>query len=203
MQNTGGLSSHASLRGTPQQSSRLLGFCSQLATGQHCSPVVFPEKRTKGKAFHRNEGSTGSEDPQTTQRDEHKIDIGDEQSDLLGYQVFSGKLVFDKRKTKRSLDGQTSTDMSNQEAVDAKLTSKALVWGSNMLYLHDVISVRLSEPALLCSIELSMAGWEILHPFPLVFCLSSFCRCHTMLVLDILLYTPIRQRTRHSFFLAL
>ncbi|KAJ8427924.1 hypothetical protein Cgig2_023300 [Carnegiea gigantea] len=140
MQNTGGISSNASLRGT-QQSSRRLGFCSQLATGQHCSPVVFPEKRTKGKASHRKAGNAGSEDPQTAQRDEHKIDIGDEQSDLLGYEVFLGKLVLDKRKTKTSTDGQTSTEMSNQEAVDAKLTSKALVWGSNMLYLDDVISV--------------------------------------------------------------
>lgn len=140
MQNTGGISRNASLRGT-QQSSRRLGFCSQLATGQHCSPVVFPEKRTKGKASHRKAGNAGSEDPQTAQRDEHKIDIGDEQSDLLGYEVFLGKLVLDKRKTKMSTDGQTSTEMSNQEAFDAKLTSKALVWGSNMLYLDDVISV--------------------------------------------------------------
>lgn len=168
MQNTRGISSNASLRGT-QQSSRRLGFCSQLATGQHCSPVVFPEKRTKGKASHRKAGNAGSEDPQTAQRDEHKIDIGDEQSDLLGYEVLLGKLVLDKRKTKTSTDGQTSTEMSNQEAVDAKLTSKALVWGSNMLYLDDVISVRLSEPVLLVFLELSLAGCKILHPFALIF----------------------------------
>lgn len=141
MQNTGGLAQHSSVRLTPQQSARRLGFCSQIATGQHCSPVVFPEKRSKGRASRRNEVIASSDDPQTAKRDDHRIDIGDEKSDLLGYEVFSGKLVLDKRKTKKSNDVQTSTEITSQEAADAKLTSKALVWGSNMLYLEDVISV--------------------------------------------------------------
>ncbi|KAH9606723.1 hypothetical protein KSS87_003787 [Heliosperma pusillum] len=141
MQNTGVLSKSPSLRLTPQQSARRLGFCSQIATGQHCSPVVFPEKRSRGKASRRAEGTTTGDDPQTAKRDEHRIDIGDEQSDLLGYEVFTGKLVLDKRKTKRSTDEQTSTETAKHEALDAKLTSKALVWGSNTLYLEDVISL--------------------------------------------------------------
>jgi hypothetical protein len=36
---------------------------------------------------------------------------------------------------------QTSFDTTNQSAVDAKLTSKALLWGSHVLHLDDVISV--------------------------------------------------------------
>lgn len=141
MQNTGVLPKNPSLRVTTQQSARRLSFCSQITTGQHCSPVVFPEKRSKGKASRRNEVAVTNNDPQTAKRDEHRIDIGDEQSDLLGYDVFSGKLVLDNRKTKSSTDAQTSTETTNHEATDAKLTSKALVWGSNTLYLEDVISV--------------------------------------------------------------
>lgn len=141
MQNTGVIPKNPSLRVTTQQSARRLGFCSQIATGQHCSPVVFPEKRSRGKASRGNEVIANSNDPQTAKRDEHRIDIGDEQSDLLGYDVFSGKLVLDKRKTNKSTDAQTSTETTKQEAADAKLTSKALVWGSNTLYLEDVISV--------------------------------------------------------------
>ncbi|KAJ8446359.1 hypothetical protein Cgig2_019252 [Carnegiea gigantea] len=141
MQSTGGLPQHNPIRLTPQQSTRRMGFCSQIATGQHCSPVVFPEKRSKVKGSRRAEVIASSDDPQTAKRDEHRVDIGDERSDLLGYEVFSGKLILDKRKTKRSTDVQTSTETKSQEAVDAKLTSKALVWGWNMLYLEDVISV--------------------------------------------------------------
>ncbi|MCI35177.1 sphingoid long-chain bases kinase 1-like, partial [Trifolium medium] len=70
---------------------------------------------------------------------------GDEKSDLLGYVVFSGKLVLDKRKISVNNNNndaqQTSFDTTNQAAVDAKLTSKALLWGSHVLHLDDVISV--------------------------------------------------------------
>lgn len=138
MQNTGVIPKNPCLRVATQQSGRRLKFCSQIVTGQHCSPVVFPEKRSKGKASRR---TANSNDPQTAKRDEHRIDIGDEQSDLLGYDVISGKLVLDKRKTKKSTDEHTPTESTNQEATDAKLTTKALVWGSNTLYLEDVISV--------------------------------------------------------------
>ncbi|KAI5439714.1 hypothetical protein KIW84_025185 [Lathyrus oleraceus] len=73
------------------------------------------------------------------------LDQGDEKSDLLGYVVFSGKLVLDKRKisvnNNKSDAQQTSFDTTNQASVDAKLTSKALLWGSHVLHLDDVISV--------------------------------------------------------------
>jgi len=141
MQTTGGLPEHNPIRLTPQQSARRLGFCSQIATGQHCSPVVFPEKRSKGKVSRCTGVSASGDDPQTAKRDEHRIDLGDEKCDLLGYEIFSGKLILDKRKTKRSTDEQTPTETKSHQAVVAKLTSKALVWGSDMLYLEDVISV--------------------------------------------------------------
>ncbi|KAM7473533.1 hypothetical protein LguiB_020776 [Lonicera macranthoides] len=141
MQKGGSLSTNNSLRLTPQQSLRRLNFCSQIATGQHSSPIVFPEKRSKGRASRKGDINDISDDPKSLKREEHRIDIGDEQSDLLGYEVFSGKLILDKRKTNKSADVQSSTDITNHDAVDAKLTSKALVWGSHMLCLDDVISV--------------------------------------------------------------
>ncbi|GMN65442.1 hypothetical protein TIFTF001_034505 [Ficus carica] len=171
MQKSGSVSRNSnlpSLRVTvPQQSLRRMGLCSQIATatgGQHSSPVVFPEKQKRGKvkASRRSGGGdataapTPTEDPENPTSFEHRIDIGggvgggggDEKSNLLGHEVLSGKLVLDKRKTSNvdasSTDAQqktSSTDTSNQEAVDARLTSKALIWGSHMLSLEDVISI--------------------------------------------------------------
>lgn len=137
-----------SLRLTPQQSARRLGLCSQIATGgQHSSPVVFPEKRGKVKASRRSgEVTADHKEDKVNKREEHRIDIigGDEQSDLLGYVVFSGKLVVDKSKlskTTTTTSDALQSEVSHQEAVEAKLTSRALVWGSYMLSLDDVISV--------------------------------------------------------------
>nr|DAD36062.1 TPA_asm: hypothetical protein HUJ06_006702 [Nelumbo nucifera] len=143
MQNSGNLSQHISpLRLTTQQSLRRLGSrCSQIATGQHCSPTVFPEKRGKVKALRQNEVNDTSDNTGKLKTHDHRIDIGDEHSDLLGYTVFSGRLILDKRTSSGDADAQTSKETRNQDAVDAKLTSKALVWGSHMLSLDDVISV--------------------------------------------------------------
>lgn len=141
MQNSGNLSRNNSSRLTTQQSGCRLSFCSQVATGQHSSPIVFPEKRSKSKSSRRGDVSASSDDPKKAKREDHRIDIGDEQSDLLGYDVFSGKLVLDKSKTSKSNDAQDTVDVKNQNSFDAKLTSKALVWGSNMLSLEDVVSV--------------------------------------------------------------
>lgn len=140
-----------SLRVTsPQQSLRRLGLCSQIATatgGQHSSPVVFPEKQKRLKI----KASKSPDDPNSLKALDHRIDIpasaaGDEKSDLLGYAVFSGKLVLDKSKTNPTCTDppqqtSSSTNITHHEAVDAKLTSKALIWGSHMLHLDDVISV--------------------------------------------------------------
>lgn len=153
MQKSGSLSKNSgSLRLASQQSLRRMGLCSQIATGQHSSPIVFPEKRSKVKASKRSESSFPSDNPEKVKREEHRIEVGDEQSDLLGDEVFSGKLVLDKRKTSKSTDVQTSTEVTNQEAVDAKLTSKALVWGSHILCLEDVISVSFSRLVTLLSL---------------------------------------------------
>ncbi|XP_007043151.2 PREDICTED: sphingoid long-chain bases kinase 1 [Theobroma cacao] len=132
-----------------QQSLRRLSLCSQIAT--HSSPIVFPEKRTKKlkASSKRGEAPVFDDQPDKSTREEHRIDIGggDEKSDLLGYVVCSGKLILDKRKNvppntnSADVEQNSSTDIANQEAVDAKLTSKALVWGSHVLPLDDVVSV--------------------------------------------------------------
>ncbi|XVE49662.1 hypothetical protein DITRI_Ditri01bG0099600 [Diplodiscus trichospermus] len=132
-----------------QQSLRRLSWCSQIAT--HSSPIVFPEKRTKKlkASSKRSEAPVKDDQPNKSKSEEHRIDIGggDEKSDLLGYVVYSGKLILDKRKNVPSntnssnVEQNSSTDIANQQAVAAKLTSKALVWGSHVLRLDDVISV--------------------------------------------------------------
>lgn len=63
----------------------------------------------------------------------------DEQSDLLRYEVFSRKLILDKGKTHKSWKLESSKEVVSQDAIEAKLTSKALDWGSDMLHLGDVI----------------------------------------------------------------
>ncbi|KAD3336958.1 hypothetical protein E3N88_32478 [Mikania micrantha] len=138
--NSGSFSKSNSFR-TPQQALRNLNCCSQISTGQQTSPVVFPEKRTKNKASRRTEASGNGDDFKKTKREEHRIDIGGEQSDLLGYEVISGKLVLDKRKTIKPTEEPNSTETTHLDTVDAKLTSKALVWGSYVLSLDDVVSV--------------------------------------------------------------
>ncbi|XP_076908141.1 sphingoid long-chain bases kinase 1-like [Bidens hawaiensis] len=139
MQNSGSLPKSNFLR-TPQQSLRRLNCCSQVSTGQQTSPVVFPEKHTKVKASRRNDVSASS-DIKKSKREEHRIDIGDEKSDLLGYEVISGKLVLDKRKNIIVTNAQNITENAHLHTVDAKLTSRALVWGSHVLSLDDIISV--------------------------------------------------------------
>ncbi|MFQ6648596.1 hypothetical protein Gotur_020706 [Gossypium turneri] len=132
-----------------QQSLRRLSLCSQITS--HSSPIVFPEKRTKKlkASSRRGEAPVTDDQPDKSKRDEHRIDIGegDEKSDLLGYVVYSGKLILDKRKNVPTnanpddVEQNSATDIANQDAVVAKLTSKALVWGSHVLLLDDVVSV--------------------------------------------------------------
>lgn len=158
MQKGGSLSRANNLRVTvPQQSLRRMGLCST-GGGQQASPVVFPEKRnskvkTPSSRQLANPTSMTNDDPLKSKNDEHRIDLigggGDEKSDLLGYIVLTGKLFLDKRKhadenhgkNRKQSSGETTTQESS---VDAKLTSKALVWGSNLLALDDVVSVSIS-----------------------------------------------------------
>ncbi|KAI4370732.1 hypothetical protein MLD38_019048 [Melastoma candidum] len=158
MQKSGSISrgnGNNSLRvSVPQQSSRRMGLCS---TGGG-SPTVFPEKRnSKGRGSsrqHINPTSVIGDDPFKVQNvGEHRIDIiggggggGDEKSDLLGYVVYNGKLALDKRKIADEVAGkdgkQSSGEVTALEGgVNAKLTSKALVWGFNVLPLDEVVSV--------------------------------------------------------------
>lgn len=144
---------------TPSQSLRRLGLCSQISTGgQQTSPIVFPEKRNKKSSSRRLEANASAkrtalnDNSDKVRREDHRIDIGggggDEKSDLLGYVVYSGKLILDKRK-KPEINAadieKAANEISSQDAVDAKLTSRALVWGSSMLSLDDVVSVRFSD----------------------------------------------------------
>ncbi|KAA3488492.1 sphingoid long-chain bases kinase 1-like isoform X1 [Gossypium australe] len=128
-----------------------MSLCLEIAT--HSSPIVFPEKRTKKpKAFSkRSEASiTDDQTGNKSKREEHRIDIGggDEKFDLLGYVVYSGKLILDNRKNvpddnnNSTVEKDSSNDTANEQVVAAKLTSKALVWGSHVLSLDDVVSVR-------------------------------------------------------------
>ncbi|XXG67015.1 hypothetical protein AAC387_Pa06g0456 [Persea americana] len=131
-----------SLRALPQQSLRLWGSrCFQRVYGQHSSPTVFPEKRSKIKSSNQNVVKVTSDNPEKVKIQELKIDIGDEHCDLLGYEVLSGKLFLDKRSTSSTANVQMSTDTEKQDDVCAKLTRKALVWGSHTLSLQDVIAV--------------------------------------------------------------
>ncbi|KAK1321166.1 Sphingoid long-chain bases kinase 1 [Acorus calamus] len=137
-----GISQNNSPGVLPQQSIHQSGSRrSQISTGQHSSPTVFPEKRGKVRSSRQKEKNIANDDTEKVKAEVHKIDIGDEQSDLLGYEVFSGKLVLEKKTAHSNTDVQNATGTAYQDAVDAKLTSKALIWGHMMLSLEDVVSV--------------------------------------------------------------
>ncbi|CAL9758060.1 unnamed protein product [Musa acuminata subsp. burmannicoides] len=114
---------------------------SHAATMQHKSPIVFPEKRGKVKSLRQIDANGVNEGPVKMKTHEHRIDIGDEKSDLLGYEIFSGKLFLYKKMRRTRDEEQTGSGTVNSDSIDAKLTSKALIWGSHVLSLEDVISV--------------------------------------------------------------
>ncbi|RRT69144.1 hypothetical protein B296_00010669 [Ensete ventricosum] len=120
---------------------RMSGKHSQTETVQHTSPVVFSETRDKVKSLEQIDANGTSEDPVKLKALEHRLDIGDEKSSLLGYEVFSGKLVLDKKTKTTGDDEQTGSGTGNSDSIDAKLTTKALIWGSHVLSLEDVISI--------------------------------------------------------------
>lgn len=69
----------------------------------------------------------------------HTIRIEDEKSDLLGSEIYSGKLTLDN-KTKSSSNEQSGSG-SSSNCFDARLSTEALIWGSNILKLEDIVSV--------------------------------------------------------------
>ncbi|CAA6656460.1 unnamed protein product [Spirodela intermedia] len=128
-----------SLRLFPQQPLRLMGsrHHSQKASVQHSSPAAFSESPGKVRSSRQGEADVSNGDPAKVKAHEHRVDIGDEQCDLLGGEVFSGKLALDKRPKNPDVEDGEPT----QDSVDARLTTKALSWGSHVLRLQDVISV--------------------------------------------------------------
>ncbi|KAI5017467.1 hypothetical protein ZWY2020_042355 [Hordeum vulgare] len=81
------------------------------------------------------EGAT--KDPEKGSTHDNRTE--DEKSDLLGYEVCSGKLTLDSKG--RSVSGEQSGSGSSGNCFDTRLTTEALVWGSNILKLEDIISV--------------------------------------------------------------
>ncbi|WOL05671.1 sphingoid long-chain bases kinase 1-like [Canna indica] len=133
-------------RGSLQQSlRRLSGKKTQTAKGQHSSPTVFPEKKGKVKSLKKSDASVANEGPDKVKPSEHRIDIGDENSDLLGYEVFSGKLSLDKKAKSERANEQTGSGTGEPNKIEAKLTSKALIWGSNILNIDDIVAVSYHE----------------------------------------------------------
>ncbi|KAG6479468.1 hypothetical protein ZIOFF_062934 [Zingiber officinale] len=129
-------------KGTLKQSlRRLSGKKSPTVKGQLSSPTVFPEKRGKAKSLKKTDGSIAIEESEKAKPHEHRIDIGDEKSDLLGYVIFIGKLTLDKKVKSSSVDQQQEIGTSISNVLEAKLTSKALIWGSSILSINEVVSV--------------------------------------------------------------
>ncbi|XP_031494520.1 sphingoid long-chain bases kinase 1-like [Nymphaea colorata] len=113
----------------------------RVVTEQQSSPTVLPEKCGSVRSIRASEGNVLNEDLDKIKVHEHRIDIGDEHSDLLGYVVVSGKLFLDKKTRNTNADVQISKESIEQNGFDAKLTSKALIWGTHTLYINDIISV--------------------------------------------------------------
>ncbi|KAK3156921.1 hypothetical protein QOZ80_2AG0113830 [Eleusine coracana subsp. coracana] len=106
---------------------------SPTAADQQQSPV-FPE--TSNSTFLEQKGEA-IKDPEIASTP--GIRTEDEKSDLLGYEIYSGKLTLDnKSKTDSSEHSGTG---SSSNCFDARLSTEALTWGSNILKLEDIISV--------------------------------------------------------------
>lgn len=150
---------------TPQQSVYCVGLYSQISAAQLSCLVIFPEKRYKVKASKHSDIKVNNNIFEKLKREDHRINPGDETSDLLGYEIYSGKLSIDQRKSNRSTDVQALTEGKNLEAIDAKLTSKFLLWGCHRIYLEDVTSV---------SHSVGLSDFTI-HSFPIQDHFVPFC----------------------------
>lgn len=109
---------------------------SPTAADQQPSPVS-PETSNSSifsKQKDADDAVKDSEKPST-----HTIRIEDEKSDLLGYEVYSGKLTLDNKAKNSSSEQSGSGSSSN--CFDARLSTEALIWGSNILKLEDIVSV--------------------------------------------------------------
>ncbi|KQJ97462.1 sphingoid long-chain bases kinase 1 [Brachypodium distachyon] len=104
---------------------------SPTAAEQDPSPV-FPET-SNAKFLKQNNSEDAIKDQEKASTHDNRIE--DEKSDLLGYEVCSGKLTLDYKG--RSV----SAEQSSGNCYDARLTTEAFVWGSNILKLEDIVSV--------------------------------------------------------------
>lgn len=75
---------------------------------------------------------------------ERRTDTVDERSNFVGFEVYSGKLFYDRKNKSIGADGHLSSN-KKADTTDARLTSKALIWGSTVLSLEDVISVSFRD----------------------------------------------------------
>jgi hypothetical protein len=133
-------------RSSSQKSSRRSSSRrSQKSAGQHSSPST-QEKRSKTRSSRQKHLAIDDKDAKKGKNHDHKIDVADERSNFLGYEVYAGKLFFDK-KNKSTSDNNQLPANGKADAVDARLTSKALIWGSSVLLLEDVVSVTYNSGA--------------------------------------------------------
>ncbi|XP_062200401.1 sphingoid long-chain bases kinase 1-like [Phragmites australis] len=108
---------------------------SPTAAEQQPSPV-FPE--TSNSIFLKQKDADDTiKNPEKAST--HSIRNEDEKSDLLGYEIYSGKLTLDNKS--RSASSELSEPGSSINCFDVRLSTEALIWGSNILKLEDIISV--------------------------------------------------------------
>jgi hypothetical protein len=106
---------------------------SPTAADQQQSPV-FPES-SNSIFLEQKDPDDATKDPETASTPGR---IGDEKSDLLGYEIYSGKLTLDNKSASSEHSGSGSR---SSNCFDARLSTEAFIWGSNILKLEDVISV--------------------------------------------------------------
>ena len=132
-------------RNSSQKSSRRSSSRrSQKSVGQQSSPTVFPEKRGKSRSLRQKHAAVESKDAKRGKNQERRTDVVDEMSNFVGFEVYAGKLFFDRKNKSKGVDDHLSANRK-ADATDARLTSKALIWGSTVLSLEDVISVSFSD----------------------------------------------------------
>ncbi|KAM0915419.1 hypothetical protein ACQ4PT_010831 [Festuca glaucescens] len=119
---------------------------SQKSAGQQSSPTVFPEKRGKSRSLRQKHAAADSKDAKKGKSHERRADVVDEMSNFVGFEVYSGKLFFDRKNKSKGVDDHLAANRK-ADATDARLTSKALIWGSTVLSLEDVISVSYNSGA--------------------------------------------------------
>uniref|UniRef100_M8BQV1 Sphingoid long-chain bases kinase 1 n=1 Tax=Aegilops tauschii TaxID=37682 RepID=M8BQV1_AEGTA len=123
---------------TDARADRRQGSRSPETTSTEKEATYHHRRKTSNTKFLKQKNVEGaSKDPEKGSTHDNRIE--DEKSDLLGYEVCSGKLTLDNKG--RSVSGEQSGSGSSGNCFDARLTTEALVWGSNILKLEDIVSV--------------------------------------------------------------